>query len=132
MVAGEIYRLSMKVAHADRSRRRAPDLGFHGSADNSLNQPAGLSFFAHHVDADAHWILCETAYGATGGERYLMIGNFLQNNGDSMPVNRALPTYGTGSYLTDNVAVESSVPEPGSYALVGSAPVGLVMIRRRA
>ena len=143
LVAGETYRLSMMVAHADRSRRRAPDLGMHLSTNTAFNQPTGVSFLPITLTPTLNnpfgglitsrdWILFETLYTATGGERYLTIGNFLQNPGNEIPPSPVGFSYGTGFYLIDNVSVESAsaVPEPTTLATAAGSLL-LVALRTR-
>jgi OmpA-OmpF porin, OOP family len=141
LVAGETYRLSMWVAHADKSRRRAPDLGMHLSTNTAFNQPIGAFFLPITLTptmnnpyggliTSREWILFESIYTAAGGERYLTIGNFLQNNGDSLPL-IPTPTFGTGYYFIDNVGVESAVPEPSTWATAAAALVAVALRRAR-
>lgn len=144
MVAGETYHLSLRAAFSDRARVVTPDFGFYVSTGTAFNRPTGASFLpitltptynnptGTNITSTA-WLLYETNYVATGGERYLTIGNFLQSPGFFLPTFSG-PNFSSGYFFVDNVSIvgpDAAVPEPATLVTVSAALAALAFRRRR-
>ena len=139
LLAGVTYHVSFMAAWSDRSRVQVSDLGFHLSTGNAFNGITGASWLPVTLTptynnpngpiTTTNWLLYEADYTATGGERYLTIGNFVQSPSYFLPTFVG-PNFSTSYFFIDNVSVEGAVPEPATIATAGAALV-LVMLRRR-
>jgi PEP-CTERM motif len=143
MVAGETYQISLMAAFSDRYRVVTPDFGFHLSTGTSINRPTGASFLPITLSpthnnptgtfiTSTAWLPYQTQYVATGGERYLTIGNFIQSPSFFLPTFTG-PNVSSGYFFVDNVSVigpdPAGVPEPGTLATVVA---GLAAVAYRA
>jgi hypothetical protein len=145
LVAGTTYQISMMVLKSNKARIQAPDLGFHLSTGTGFNQATGATWlpitltpamnnpYGGYLD-NLTWLPFTLNYVAAGGERYLTIGNFLQNPGIITPP--VANTFSSGYYFIDNVSVTGpdAVPEPATLglAVVALAAIGLARQRSRA
>lgn len=87
LISGHIYRISFYVSLGEYSDLMINELGAYISVDaissintNALNVEPQLVFYKEdYFDDTINWMFVEGEYVATGGEKYLTIGNFLDN-----------------------------------------------------
>lgn len=86
LVAGKVYQVSFKVSLADKSARAVSCLGALFTTEK-VNQKSNAfidqkpQFITHRVISDSiNWVTIYGAYIATGGEKYITIGCFKDEN----------------------------------------------------
>jgi hypothetical protein len=113
LIANENYKLSFFFSKSDKCIFSASNFGAFltsteiNTADYLLlnNQPQITNNSANIINDTSNWIFFEETYQATGGEKYLILGNFLDNTN----TNLTIENYGTidiSHILIDDIVFE--------------------------
>lgn len=126
MVAGQVYQVSFKVSLADKSGRAVSCLGAlltNEKVDQESNSFLEMEpqFISHRVITDtANWVTLYGAYIAKGGEKYITIGCFKDEN-NFIVENIAKPMENDSRkayYYISDVAVSPYMSKPNMDAIV--------------
>lgn len=118
LVAGNTYSVSFYATLADYSKTGISNLGvyFADTKFNHLNTPPPNVLpvtpqldTVLHLNDTVNWVKIEWEYIATGGERYLVIGNFEDDNNTIIFPNAQLNNYIDGHYYIDDVSVIQTI-----------------------
>lgn len=120
LVAGQTYCVTFYYSLADNSTRSVNRLGVYFSNTkaqfgwNNCNSPAPLNFAPQlqmptgvQYNDKTNWVQCQWNYVATGGEKYLTIGNFFTNaNTTTSTMSGSQPF---AYYFVDDISVTPGV-----------------------
>jgi len=114
LVAGNNYTVSFWISLADYSKTGVSNIGVYFTDTKFMHIPTAppnvlpvtpqLDTFLHMGDT-ATWIKLEWEYTAAGGEEFLVIGNFEDDNSTTVFVNILAVNYYDGYYYIDDVSV---------------------------
>lgn len=131
MVAGQTYCVSFHVSLADAVKFASPNIGVHFSAtplnvscatvsgSSVLPVSPQLEYAGPEIVQTAGWQRLQWDYTATGGEQYLVIGNFRNDANTSFTCVNEAAFNPYAYYYVDDVSV---VPEPCCEAEVAPVP----------
>lgn len=137
LIAGHTYQVSFLVSLAEGNPTAAiVEIGAY-LTPNPVNMTTGnvLPFTPQVVNTSGllssttTWMPVTGAFTAAGGERYIVLGNFLD---DASTTTSTSTLFRFGFYYFDDVSVEdlTAVPEPGSAALLGVAGAAALCLRK--
>ncbi|MCD6065815.1 MAG: OmpA family lipoprotein [Bacteroidetes bacterium] len=126
LVAGKVYQVSFKVSLADKSGRAVSCLGAlitNEKVDQKSNTflTQEPQFISHRVIADtANWVTLYGAYIANGGEKYITIGCFKDENNFTVQ-NVVAPNENDSRkayYYVSDVAIAPYIAKPNMESIV--------------